>query len=870
MDKKRFSYYLLSVCALLIIGVETASAEDFPDGWFIGEHNWRWRVNKTTRHAQLILIPNSYDETIVSIPETVTDYDDIVYTVTSIQADALHNNLEEITIPSGVTVLEPKLFYCFLKLKRVNLPTTLKSIGNEAFKYCTIPEIALPEGLECIGNEAFTGCNYLTEIVLPSSITSIGVGCFSNCDMLRDVIIQCPLKTLPQEMFSSCKLLSSVTLPEGMEEIGRNAFGYCESLTALSCPQSLRKLEADAFYGCNSIVSLDWGPNITEIGEDCFWDCKMLRSISMPGVRTIRNNAFAGCLNLSHASMPVVESIEFGAFMNCMSLRKVTLPNTLRTLESDAFQNCKSLTSIDLAQVGNIGMSVFDGCDNLKEVTIRRSAESYYSILDPFMGCTSIRKLTIGPDVTTLDGFDFEDCDQLMIIDCQGTTPPDGEYSDYGFGSKTFSRNTFDKAALIVPEEAEAAYRAHKLWKNFFPDVLPVLEASYMGVITGIFNQNWVVRTMNVFGEMETPYVSVSGSNWNHSQEGVTSAYGIGLYDKDMNLVQEVSFREPLYFVPGEAKAIHSQEQVGKGIPDGEYMLAPFCGDPQKGTHCISWNWEEDEHHVPVYIHEDTIAFYEPLYDDFIITRGEMVYDNPQVGQTQLYSINYAQRGNRPYRGYLYCMINGECVDSMKIDLPAHGHWFGRFIFTPTIPGKKILKITTDKKGLYVKFSDTFIVSGGGAMPQECSLTLLYPETGSITLPVEDGQQLKLTITAEEGWEINSVYFDGTDITADMDNRGRITTPPISMKSKMSVVYEQLSTNAIETVSQRPEPSFLLNGNTASIGNARPGTAVRVYSLSGQLMKTVRVDAEGNAVFILPSGKLYIINCGTKRFKIRL
>ena len=877
---KRFTcIFLFIVCACFTMGLQTANAEEFPDGWFIGEKNWRWRVNKTTRHAQLMSIPIGCADVIVTIPETVADYDDINYTVTSIHADALEygrREYEEVTIPNSVTELEPALFSYFEKLKRVNLPSTLKSIGNETFRSCSISDIVLPEGLESVGDKAFCGCDSLTEITLPSSISSIGVECFSHCDILSEVTIKSHLKVLPEGMFTFCGLLTSVILPEGMEEIGKNTFGKCELLTSLSCPQSLWKLGEEAFSGCISIMTLDWGLNITEIGDGCFSGCK-LRSVNMPGVRSIGNRAFWDCTLLSDVSMPVVEYIGIAAFDNCVSLRQVMLPNTLRKLDSGAFKDCRNLTSIDLAQVGDIGLGVFDGCDNLKDVIIRNSAVSDFSIVDPFWGCTSIQKLTLGPDVTTLEGFDFEKCTHLMVIECLGATPPNGDYGEYSFSSKTFSENTFAKAALIVPEEAETVYRIHPLWKHFFRDDQPILEASNMSVITGIFNQNWVVRTKNVSGKMETPYVWPSGSNWNHRTEGVSSAFGIGLYDMDLNLVEVVSFSEPLYFASGEAKALHYAQRVGDGVPDGDYLLAPFFGDPQKGTHHISWKWWEEGNNVPVYIYEDTIAFYERLYDCLEITRGEMVSSEPRVGNYEFYSINYVQQGNRPCEYNLYLWINGECVDNITVCLPAHGHWFSRFGFVPKTPGPIKIRITSDRAGRHVKWTDKAFVSVGGGnggggdnKPQECSLTLLYPETGSITLPVEKNQQMKLTITAEKGWRVSSVYFDNTDITTDMDRNGHVTTPPISMKSNMAVVYEQKVTDDISPESLYPDIQLLLNGYTATVQNLQPGTIVRVISINGQIMEAAKANSDGKVTFILPSGRVYIINCLTKKFKVRL
>ena len=62
-------------------------------------------------------------------------------------------------------------------IKSVVIPSTVKSIGKEAFAYNQISSVTLSNGLETIGEVAFTK-NQLTTITIPKSVTNIGSSAF--------------------------------------------------------------------------------------------------------------------------------------------------------------------------------------------------------------------------------------------------------------------------------------------------------------------------------------------------------------------------------------------------------------------------------------------------------------------------------------------------------------------------------------------------------------------------------------------------------------------------------------------------------------------------------------------------------------------
>lgn len=63
------------------------------------------------------------------------------------------------------------------KQSNVVIPSTVKSIGTNAFYYSYMQSVVIPEGVTSIGSNAFVGCQ-LKEVTIPSTVTSIGTNAF--------------------------------------------------------------------------------------------------------------------------------------------------------------------------------------------------------------------------------------------------------------------------------------------------------------------------------------------------------------------------------------------------------------------------------------------------------------------------------------------------------------------------------------------------------------------------------------------------------------------------------------------------------------------------------------------------------------------
>lgn len=93
----------------------------------------------------------------------------------------------EIVLPSTLESIGRNAFQK-TKVSRVEFPSTLKFIGERAFSDCkNITHISFNDGLESIGKDAFTACTGLETILLTESVTKIGSSCFYECENLSSV-----------------------------------------------------------------------------------------------------------------------------------------------------------------------------------------------------------------------------------------------------------------------------------------------------------------------------------------------------------------------------------------------------------------------------------------------------------------------------------------------------------------------------------------------------------------------------------------------------------------------------------------------------------------------------------------------------------
>lgn len=221
-------------------------------------------------------------------------------------------------------------------LRFVELPKTLKTIGNRAFydRYLT-GKLILPEGLESMGEYAFYN-NLITEVTIPNSVTSMRNYLFYNNKQLAKVTLGDGCVNIPNYCFRSCDSLKTVNNCGSVKTIGNGAFYYCRILENL---ENMRPVTvgSEAFDYCNKLKSMDFS-EMTSLSTEAFCNCSALEEVNLPNVISLGQSCFSGCTALKKVVIgDKIDAIPYYAFQSCSNLEEVVLGASVRSLSSYSF-----------------------------------------------------------------------------------------------------------------------------------------------------------------------------------------------------------------------------------------------------------------------------------------------------------------------------------------------------------------------------------------------------------------------------------------------------------------------------------------------------------------------------------------------------
>ena len=380
--------------------------------------------------------------------------------------------LEKLTIPGTVTVIEYKGVANCSSLTDIKIPDSVTEIGESAFEDCTsLKNVKISENSLTIGSSAFRRCSLLESIDIPDNIIEIDDYAFCGCSKLKNIKLSLGLKYLGRYAFSYCDDLESIKIPKSLEKCGLyhdnnkavGPFSYCEKLKTiefeegtteiaeallagctqlekLTIPDTVTVIEYKGVANCSSLTNINIPDSVTEIGGSAFEDCTAIKKIIlMDNIGLMGSSAFSDCINLTEIHMSnkqkVIQKSTFSgckklttinfpstlttigdsAFSGCESLPEAILPSGVEKIESNAFKNCKFLKKAVVPDtVSSIGSSAFYGCEALTDITLGSKLKKIDS--QTFYGCAALPSIVLPYNVTTIGDSAFVNCTKLTQI----------------------------------------------------------------------------------------------------------------------------------------------------------------------------------------------------------------------------------------------------------------------------------------------------------------------------------------------------------------------------------------------------------------------------------------------------------------------
>ena len=275
-----------------------------------------------------------------------------------------------------------------------------------------ITAITLNEGLTEIGEMGFFNCSKIKELELPASLTTMGSNAFWNIGIKVVCHSAAPL-TLPKSttysyQFKKCTVIVPVGsvaayvaatdkgwdesntyltfagLADGVEYRANDTEAWVtgvaddtvvadikDYLSIDGSQMPVTRIDA-AFSGKTQLQKVTVPAAVKALPENMFKDCTSLNAVTFASgsqLQTIGKWAFMSTAVAAIEIPEGVTELPDGVFKNCLSLTEITLPSNLVSVGGGCFYNCEALTTVNVcADNLTIADRAFYSCESLETI----------------------------------------------------------------------------------------------------------------------------------------------------------------------------------------------------------------------------------------------------------------------------------------------------------------------------------------------------------------------------------------------------------------------------------------------------------------------------------------------------------------------
>lgn len=696
--------------------------------------------------------------------------------------------------------------------------------------------------------------------------------------------------------------------------INRGAFYDRRDLLSVVICDSIRDIMDMAFYNCSGLEKLKFGKNVAELGKDAFGCCEKLDSVCIPdSVVKIGNGAFANCYKLKYVKMgKKTRMLDDYAFSQCYSLehivfQKLLEPNPGLTVcslyfSASAFSNCTKMRRVDvedLSQWSNssangwpaspltygpdlylngelvtkliipndvheIGRFAFQICPSIQYVEL---PENNIYVDDYAFRYSNVQVLRIkGGEDTYLRGYSFDGCDKLMKVIAESKIPANIEET-------TFCTDTYYKGTLYVPVGSKQVYKSKKGWDKFvnIKEGIPAVDVETFSFTINageggtVVYDNYTINNGKQTVELQKgssakisflPYseyvldkVLLNGRDI--TSEIVDNQYEIN--DVSSSLVLDVTFKINQYYLTICQTNAATIKQEVKSHKRYEILVLPSEG--YKITN-VMYNGNDVTYEVAnsglyttpaITQNSELVITQEPLHRKvscFISEGGSVSFaGHENVDGCEEYLLdNGANLGIEcnASDGYeLKCLY----IDGIPVECGTEGTFYNYGLLNKDVSIQAFFQ--KKEKKLY-------------------NLEIQDADFGVSFMKALEGQTVRYTINETADWKLNTISFNGIDMTENVEGNTYVT-PKITGNSLLCITFEKevsgIRQNEIKKIKVYPE------GKNVKVENIDVGQMIHIYGVDGNIISQIKATQEKMCI-PLPSSGIYIISVGTKTVKL--
>lgn len=323
---------------------------------------------------------------------------------------------------TGIRSISP--WYSYFKSVSLNIP---EKMGG---KY----------KVTAIGGGAFINDKKIAHVTIPSSVESIGINAFAYCGKLSSVNVSSNsnLKTIGRSAFINTKI-SKFIIPDNVTEIGASAFEGCDNITLTVSENNKTYAVIDRVLFNKIEKALVWYPDYLEAETYVVPD----------GIKKIENCAFVHSRVKEIVIPKTVETIDGneklkGCFTECSQLKKITIEEGSKLKSSAWIGNCRELSSLESVTIPD-GIRIPEGL--FKETKWPASALKFsedntrYQVIDGalydvvdnvllwFSESNADKVCTVKDGTVKIGAYAFCQCDKLEEVQLPETVTEIGDHA---------------------------------------------------------------------------------------------------------------------------------------------------------------------------------------------------------------------------------------------------------------------------------------------------------------------------------------------------------------------------------------------------------------------------------------------------------